>query len=73
MTTKVTCPQCGGINTQFVRAKDGFVDIMCWGSCGMDFRVNGIWFMLNSWKEEFDQDEMSDEVEEENRCEDDVE
>ncbi len=52
MTTKVTCPQCGGINTQFVRAKDGFVDIMCWGSCGMDFRVNGIWFMLNSWEDD---------------------
>ena len=23
------------------------VDVMCWEECGMDFRVNYLWFMLN--------------------------
>ena len=49
---KIPCPSCGGHNTQWVRLKHGMVSIMCWGECGMDFDVNGIWFMLNRWVEE---------------------
>jgi hypothetical protein len=45
----VPCPNCGGLNTSYVdlRSKGGPISVMCWGSCGMDFDVNGIWFMLN--------------------------
>tara|TARA_Y100000033_G_scaffold50420_1_gene60903 strand:- start:2310 stop:2495 length:186 start_codon:yes stop_codon:yes gene_type:complete len=45
----VPCPMCGGYDTQYVDLRDvnGKVSVMCWGSCGMDFDVNGIWFMLN--------------------------
>jgi len=46
----VPCPNCGSWqNIQYVDTRDlnGKVSIMCWNSCGMDFDVNGIWFMLN--------------------------
>ncbi len=46
----VPCPNCGTIEkTQYVthlpNTQD--VDVMCWKYCGMDFRVNYLWFMLN--------------------------
>lgn len=49
MRYEVPCPNCGGWNTQYVDLRDphGKVSIMCWGPCGMDFDVNGIWFMFN--------------------------
>ena len=48
----VTCPNCGTFeNTQYSDNRDlphvSHVSIMCWDNCGMDFDVNGIWFMLN--------------------------
>jgi len=46
----VPCPNCGTWNkTQYVDSRDinGMVSVMCWIECGMDFQVNGIWFMLN--------------------------
>jgi len=50
MTFIVPCPNCGTTyRTQYVthlpRSQD--VDVMCWEECGMDFRVNYLWFMLN--------------------------
>lgn len=45
----VPCPMCGSSDTQYVDLRDinGKVSVMCWTECGMDFDVNGIWFMLN--------------------------
>ena len=48
----VPCPVCGTFErTQYVHHPEtGAVDVMCWDNCGMDFQVNGIWFMLNRVK-----------------------
>jgi hypothetical protein len=49
----VPCPHCGTLEgTQYVdlRESSGMVAVMCWRVCGMDFDVNGIWFMLNRKK-----------------------
>ena len=46
----VPCPNCGTLfRTSYVDCRDidGSVSVMCWDVCGMDFDVNGIWFMLN--------------------------
>ena len=46
----VPCPQCGTTErTQYVTHLPNTpdVDVMCWDNCGMDFRVNYLWFMLN--------------------------
>ena len=46
----VPCPCCGRTRgVQYVDTRDlnGMVSVMCWDHCGMDFDVNGIWFMLN--------------------------
>lgn len=48
----VPCPNCGDVeSTQYTDNRDlphvSHVSVMCWGKCGMDFDVNGIWFMLN--------------------------
>ena len=46
----VPCPNCGTTaRTEYVDLRDlnGMVSVMCWSNCGMDFDVNGIWFMLN--------------------------
>jgi len=45
----VPCPVCGTFErTEYVQHHEtGAVDVMCWDNCGMDFQVNGIWFMLN--------------------------
>ena len=47
--SEAPCPNCGSWNTEVVdlRATNGMVSIMCWVECGMDFDVNGIWYMLN--------------------------
>lgn len=50
MTFIVPCPCCGTTQgTAHVDTRDinGKVSVMCWDHCGMDFDVNGIWFMLN--------------------------
>ena len=50
MTFIVPCPHCGTIHgTAYVDTREinGKVSVMCWDNCGMDFDVNGIWFMLN--------------------------
>ena len=55
MTFIVPCPSCGTtIGTSYVDTRDvnGKVSVMCWDKCGMDFDVNGIWFMLNRIDEE---------------------
>ena len=46
---KVRCPSCGGLNTEWIdlRSEGGPISVMCWTPCGMDFDVNGVWFMLN--------------------------
>lgn len=53
----VPCPVCGTFErTQYVQHhQTGVVDIMCWDNCGMDFQVNGLWFMLNRVKQESDE------------------
>jgi hypothetical protein len=38
---------CGTISNTWVYLQNGNVAIMCWDHCGMDYDVNGIWFMLN--------------------------
>tara|TARA_B100000963_G_scaffold281489_1_gene249995 strand:- start:721 stop:903 length:183 start_codon:yes stop_codon:yes gene_type:complete len=46
----IPCPNCGSWgNIEYVDLRDlnGKVSVMCWDSCGMDFDVSGIWFMLN--------------------------
>jgi len=45
----VPCPHCGTIErTQYVEHESHTaIDVMCWDNCGMDFRVNYLWFMLN--------------------------
>ena len=55
MTFVVPCPNCGTTyRTQYIThlpySQD--VDVMCWVECGMDFRVNYLWFMLNRIGEE---------------------
>ena len=50
MTFIVPCPCCGTLDgTEYVDTRDinGKVSVMCWQNCGIDFDVNGIWFMLN--------------------------
>ena len=49
MTFIVPCPNCGTTyRTQYVTHRnDPHVDVMCWEECGMDFRVNYIWYILN--------------------------
>ena len=50
MKTIVPCPHCGNYDgVEFVDLREifGQVAVMCWHHCGMDFHVNGIWFMLN--------------------------
>jgi hypothetical protein len=45
------CPNCGTTEkTQWVSHEligRTEIDIMCWKHCGMDFQVNGLWWMLN--------------------------
>lgn len=48
----VACPHCGTPTSTHVHLQNGMVGVMCWDVCGMDFEVNGIWFMLNSWETE---------------------
>ena len=56
MTLIYRCPQCGFDSAQtkmeYVRLKSGDVAIMCWDECGFDTHVNGMWFFLNSWRDE---------------------
>lgn len=58
MTLIYLCPGCN-LNSQQTRLQyvdlthlNGKVSIMCWDECGMDFDVSGIWFFLNSWRDE---------------------
>ena len=44
---KIPCPNCGELSETYCRLNNGLVSVMCWGKCGMDFDVNGVWFMLN--------------------------
>ncbi len=48
----IPCPNCGKLSETYVRLNNGLVSVMCWDPCGMDFDVNGVWFMLNHRKEE---------------------
>mgnify|MGYP000344543609 CR=1 FL=1 len=52
--SEAPCPNCGSWNTTVCdfRMINGTVSVMCWADCGMDFDVNGIWFMLNRRSEE---------------------
>ena len=46
----VPCPHCYTIQgTAYVDTRDinGKVSVMCWDRCGMDYDVNGIWFMIH--------------------------
>ena len=49
---KIPCPMCGKLSDTYCRLNNGQVSVMCWDSCGMDFDVTGLWFMLNSVGEE---------------------
>jgi len=55
MTLIYVCPGCS-LNSQQTRLSyvdlNGKFSIMCWNECGMDFDVSGIWFFLNSWRDE---------------------
>ena len=56
---RVPCPHCGSLVTSYVdlREVNGMLSVMCWDVCGMDFDVNGIWFMLNRLSLESEEDE----------------
>lgn len=51
------CPGCGLDNHQtkldhLRMPSTGNVAIMCWDECGMDFEMNMIWWMMNSWRDD---------------------
>ena len=46
----VPCPTCGSTETSWLFFwKLGHMDIMCWETCGTDFRVPGIYWTLNCY------------------------
>ena len=50
----VPCPTCGSIQniSWLYWPTRGQMDIMCWEVCGMDFAVNGMHWVLNTWSQE---------------------